>query len=205
MLTNVSEADGGLYICLTTAPDKSLINVTEDENNENESLAANTEEHNHSEKNDEKISSSQDFSSIITTSSTSPTATGSSRKSIRNSTRIEDEFQEYLRAKLSVRTPPGPVTQLYFKASTILGFLIWRFNQTNSGGYPIRSFTAEFRNVSYNETPISKADEHEWSRMDPINIAPNVVSIKNTSILLSVIFCFVTLSYIFLTLHVIFQ
>ncbi|XP_069966800.1 uncharacterized protein [Bactrocera oleae] len=85
-----------------------------------------------------------------------------------------EEYQAVEKVNLTVRTPPGPVTQLYFKASTILGFLIWRFNKTNSGGYPVRSFTAEFRNVSYNETPYNQSFEHEWSRMDPINIAPNV-------------------------------
>lgn len=89
-----------------------------------------------------------------------------------------EEYQAVEKVNLTVRTPPGPVTQLYFKASTILGFLIWRFNKTNSGGYPVRSFTAEFRNVSYNETPYNQSFEHEWSRMDPINIAPNVVSYK---------------------------
>ncbi|XP_054727318.1 contactin-2 [Anastrepha obliqua] len=84
------------------------------------------------------------------------------------------EYQAVEKVNLTVRTPPGPVTQLYFKASTILGFLIWRFNKNNSGGYPVRSFTAEFRNLSYNETPYNHTFEHEWSRMDPINIAPNV-------------------------------
>lgn len=88
----------------------------------------------------------------------------------------EQEFQAFQKINLTVRTPPGPVTKLYFKASTILGFLIWRFNKTNSGGYPVRSFTAEFRNVSYATPPFNTSFEHKWSRMDPINIAPNVVS-----------------------------
>ncbi|XP_037816990.1 uncharacterized protein LOC119607227 isoform X2 [Lucilia sericata] len=86
----------------------------------------------------------------------------------------EQEFQAFQKINLTVRTPPGPVTKLYFKASTILGFLIWRFNKTNSGGYPVRSFTAEFRNVSYVSPPFNSSFEHKWSRMDPINIAPNV-------------------------------
>lgn len=63
---------------------------------------------------------------------------------------------------------------LWFKASTILGYLIWRFNATtNSGGYPVRSFTAEYRNVS----PIEN-QTYPWSRLDPINISPNIVSMK---------------------------
>ncbi|XP_062137915.1 contactin-2 isoform X2 [Drosophila sulfurigaster albostrigata] len=86
----------------------------------------------------------------------------------------ELEYQAFQRIRLTVRTTPGPVTQLYFKASTILGFLIWRFNKTQSGGYPVRSFTAEYRNVSYRVPPANVSYEHEWSRMDPINIAPNV-------------------------------
>ncbi|XP_046803018.1 myosin heavy chain kinase D-like [Lucilia cuprina] len=97
---------------------------------------------------------------------------------ITTSTTIDDieeqEFQAFQKINLTVRTPPGPVTKLYFKASTILGFLIWRFNKTNSGGYPVRSFTAEFRNVSYVSPPFNSSFEHKWSRMDPINIAPNV-------------------------------
>lgn len=91
---------------------------------------------------------------------------------------IEQEFRAFQKVNLTVRTPPGPVTQLYFKASTILGFLVWRFNKSDSGGYPVRSFTAEYRNVSYKEPPFNNSFEHQWSRMDPINIAPNVVSIS---------------------------
>ncbi|XP_058985357.1 probable serine/threonine-protein kinase vps15 isoform X2 [Musca domestica] len=87
---------------------------------------------------------------------------------------VVQEFQAFQKINLTVRTPPGPVSQLYFKASTILGFLVWRFNKTNSGGYPVRSFTAEFRNVSYDTPPYNSSFEHQWSRMDPINIAPNV-------------------------------
>ncbi|XP_034490347.1 uncharacterized protein LOC117793993 [Drosophila innubila] len=86
----------------------------------------------------------------------------------------EESYQAFQRIRLNVRTTPGPVTQLYFKASTILGFLIWRFNKTLSGGYPVRSFTAEYRNVSYRVQSSNASYEHEWTRMDPINIAPNV-------------------------------
>lgn len=90
----------------------------------------------------------------------------------------EEEFEALQKVKLIVRTTPGPVSQLYFKPSTILGFLIWRFNRSaSSGGYPVRSFTAEYRNVSYPTPPYNSSFEHEWIRMDPINIAPNVVSL----------------------------
>lgn len=96
----------------------------------------------------------------------------------------EQKYQAFQRIKLTVRTTPGPVTQLYFKASTILGFLIWRFNKTQSGGYPVRSFTAEYRNISYRSPPANASYEHEWVRMDPINIAPNVVSGGSSSLIL---------------------
>lgn len=96
----------------------------------------------------------------------------------------EQKYQAFQRIKLTVRTTPGPVTQLYFKASTILGFLIWRFNKTQSGGYPVRSFTAEYRNISYRTPPANASYEHEWVRMDPINIAPNVVSGGSSSSLI---------------------
>lgn len=88
-----------------------------------------------------------------------------------------DSFREHERIDLTIRTPPGPVSQLYFKASTILGFLVWRFNRSENGGYPIKSFTAEYRpifpfasNFTDNET------ESKWIQLDPTNIAPNVVS-----------------------------
>uniref|UniRef100_A0A1A9W8P3 Fibronectin type-III domain-containing protein n=1 Tax=Glossina brevipalpis TaxID=37001 RepID=A0A1A9W8P3_9MUSC len=109
-------------------------------------------------------SSSNNFSLITTTTTTTTTP----------SDVIEQEFRAFQKVNLTVRTPPGPVTQLYFKASTILGFLIWRFNKSDSGGYPVRSFTAEYRNVSYRQPPLNNSFEHQWSRMDPINIAPNV-------------------------------
>lgn len=86
----------------------------------------------------------------------------------------ESEYYKSRKVLLIVRTPPGPVNLLWFKASTILGYLIWRFNATtNSGGYPVRSFTAEYRNVS----PIEN-QTYPWSRLDPINISPNIVSMK---------------------------
>lgn len=113
--------------------------------------------------------------------SSSSTSSSSTRKTIKLISQQEQQQQEEIyqafeKHNLTVRSPPGPVTQLYFKASTILGFLIWRFNKSNSNGYPLHSFTAEYRNVSYREQPYNSSFEHEWIRMDPINIAPNVVS-----------------------------
>ncbi|XP_037932148.1 uncharacterized protein PB18E9.04c-like [Teleopsis dalmanni] len=118
--------------------------------------------------------------SSSSSSSLAPHTIANSSSSTTNSTlptlneEEEQEYQAILKVNLTVRTPPGPVSQLYFKASTILGFLIWRFNKTAAGGYPVRSFTAEYRNVSYVQTPYNSSFEHAWIRMDPINIAPNV-------------------------------
>lgn len=72
-----------------------------------------------------------------------------------------------------VRSVPGPVSRLTVRISTILGILIWDYKKNDTGGYTLKSFTAEFReHLSGNETGTNK-----WERLDPINIAPNVVSI----------------------------
>lgn len=74
---------------------------------------------------------------------------------------------------LKVRTAPGTMTKLGVSLSTVLGVMMWEFSSNNSGGYPIKSFTAEFRKyVEDNET--------EWQRLDPQNIPSNVVSYNNT-------------------------
>lgn len=171
LLTNVTENDRGLYICLASIPRES-----NNKNNNNEEIDSTDSETTLiiDVNNTNYISSP----SSITTSSElllTPTTTPyiETTETTESLSHIEEEYQAYLRANLSVRTTPGPVSQLYFKASTILGFLIWRFNKSNSGGYPVRSFTSEFRNISYKDNE-SRKREHEWSRMDPINIAPNV-------------------------------
>lgn len=155
--------------------------------------------------NNNSSSSSSSSSAINSSNTSSKSNSSSSKSSVSSSNDIylttltpvssstiddieEQEFQAFEKINLTVRTPPGPVTKLYFKASTILGFLVWRFNKTNSGGYPVRSFTAEFRNVSYESPPFNSSFEHKWSRMDPINIAPNVVSQKLNFIALSQFF-----------------
>ncbi|XP_055840944.1 uncharacterized protein LOC129908479 [Episyrphus balteatus] len=171
VLTNVSEGDRGLYICLTSVL-KDADNIEENDNSKNdEEPSINVINNNNTFITPPSSNTSTSTTILLLTPTTTPNF--ESTETTQNLAHIEEEFQAYLKANLSVRTTPGPVSQLYFKASTILGFLIWRFNKTNSGGYPIRSFTSEFRNISYkgNENP---KHEHEWSRMDPINIAPNV-------------------------------
>lgn len=166
ILTNVSEIDKGIYICLASVPKQS---EDIDENDDNNTTYITTP----------LPSNTSTTSILLFSSTTTPPTFDSSSTEISETTETpltqieEEEYHAYLRANLSVRTTPGPVSQLYFKASTILGFLIWRFNKSNSGGYPIRSFTSEFRNVSYKNEE-SRKKGHAWERMDPINIAPNV-------------------------------
>ena len=83
----------------------------------------------------------------------------------------EGQFIEALTIKLTVRSVPGPVSRLTVRISTILGVLKWDFPKNHTGGYPLKSFTAEFRKY-----PIDEANATEWERLDPNNIPSNVVS-----------------------------
>lgn len=74
---------------------------------------------------------------------------------------------------LKVRTVPGPVTKLGVRLSTILGVLMWEYSSNNSGGYPVKSFTAEFR--KYVEADLFNGTELPWIELDPTNIPGNVV------------------------------
>ncbi|KAH8323909.1 hypothetical protein KR067_010937, partial [Drosophila pandora] len=153
VLRNVSTTDSGIYVCFASQPRPSTTPVIAA--SVTPATSATTSP---ASKKEEPVQNKQDDST----------------ESPKDSEQEEMAYQAFQRTRLTVRTVPGPVTQLYFKASTILGFLIWRFNKTQSGGYPVRSFTAEFRNVSYSSPPANASFEHVWSRMDPINIAPNV-------------------------------
>ncbi|KAH8275089.1 hypothetical protein KR018_011344, partial [Drosophila ironensis] len=149
VLRNVSTSDAGIYVCFASLP---------------------------------RPSTATPATATTTSATTSPQKVetkeqddgGDPPQKSESEQEEELKYQAFQRTRLTVRTVPGPVSQLYFKASTILGFLIWRFNKTQSGGYPVRSFTAEFRNVSYSTPPANASFEHPWNRMDPINIAPNV-------------------------------
>lgn len=72
---------------------------------------------------------------------------------------------------LRVRSAPGPVSSLVVRLSTVLGVIMWQFPKNHSGGYPLKSFTAQFRpyfdDTSDNETI--------WETLDPENIPANVV------------------------------
>lgn len=78
---------------------------------------------------------------------------------------------EAMTVNVMVRTVPGPVSRLSLRISTILGVLMWEYKKNMSGGYPLKSFTAEFRRG----IP-TNGSMHEWERLDPTNIAPNVVN-----------------------------
>lgn len=87
---------------------------------------------------------------------------------------------EALTIILKIRSVPGPVTQLSVRLSTILGVLKWEFSQNSSGGYPLKSFTAEFR--KYVDVVKTRAEEEQWELLDPNNIPANVVGIPTESI-----------------------
>ncbi|KAH8419735.1 hypothetical protein KR009_001985, partial [Drosophila setifemur] len=157
VLRNVSTSDAGIYVCFASLPRTTTTPAAPPPATEATSATTSPQDQREPDDDDDE--------------GESPIP---KQKSQQPEELEELEYQAFQRTRLTVRTVPGPVTQLYFKASTILGFLIWRFNKTQSGGYPVRSFTAEFRNVSYSTPPANASFEHAWSRMDPINIAFNV-------------------------------
>ncbi|XP_017144531.1 uncharacterized protein LOC108157132 isoform X2 [Drosophila miranda] len=166
VLRNVSISDAGIYVCFATTTTTRATTTA--------SPATTTSPRREKEEEQQLLPQKE---SATTTAQPKKQELGQKPDQDQDQGQEEEEelaYQAYQRTKLTVRTVPGPVTQLYFKASTILGFLIWRFNKTQSGGYPVRSFTAEFRNVSYSQPPANASFEHAWTRMDPINIAPNV-------------------------------
>lgn len=87
----------------------------------------------------------------------------------------EIDFSEALTIILNVRSTPGPLTRLCVRLSTILGVLMWEFSSNNSGVYPIKSFTAEFRELCI-DLEQSSVTEMFWQRLDPQNIPANVVT-----------------------------
>lgn len=88
---------------------------------------------------------------------------------------IDHSYLEGLTIVLKVRSVPGPVNKLSVRLSTILGVLIWEFSSNHSGGYPVKSFTAEFRKYC-SEEEINGTQQ--WHQLDPENIPSNVVRIN---------------------------
>lgn len=107
------------------------------------------------------------YTCLISTSS--PDASALLNDSAEIYQNMDDTYVEAMKVKVVIRTVPGPVSRLSFRISTILGVLMWEFKNM-SGGYPLKSFTAEFRRTAKNNEPSRK-----WERLDPTNIAPNVV------------------------------
>lgn len=85
---------------------------------------------------------------------------------------INENYYEALTVIVKVRSVPGPVTRLGIHLSTILGAMMWEFPKNHSNGYPIISFTAEFRKY----TEESCENGTSWERFDPNDIPANVVS-----------------------------
>jgi len=177
VLRNVSTTDAGIYVCFASVPRPSTTTA----------ISATTSPQSQQEKETHPVVDDEgDGTSKESQGETESQKDSQQEPQVEDAVEEEVEYRAQQRTRLTVRTVPGPVSQLYFKASTILGFLIWRFNKTQSGGYPVRSFTAEYRNVSYKTPPANASFEHAWSRMDPINIAFNVVSISRFSIVLGI-------------------
>ncbi|XP_037026614.1 contactin-2 [Bradysia coprophila] len=107
------------------------------------------------------------YTCLISTSS--PDASALLNDSAEIYQNLDDTYVEAMKVNVVVRTVPGPVSRLSLRISTILGVLMWEFKKNMSGGYPLKSFTAEFRQTVPINEPL-----HEWERLDPINIAPNV-------------------------------
>lgn len=94
---------------------------------------------------------------------------------------------EALNILIRVRSVPGPVSRLSMRISTIVGVLRWEFNQNVTGGYPLKSFTAEYRKYRDVRFVVNKT-ENVWMTMDPNNIPANVVSL-----LLEIFFMFLNI------------
>ncbi|XP_055297286.1 uncharacterized protein LOC129565929 [Sitodiplosis mosellana] len=86
----------------------------------------------------------------------------------------DNSFLEGLTIVLKVRSVPGPVTKLSVRLSTILGVLIWEYSSNHSGGYPVKSFTAEFRKYCADVDELTNASLLLWHQLDPQNIPANV-------------------------------
>ena len=93
--------------------------------------------------------------------------------------------QKENRFNIKVRTTPGRVSYLTVRASTIIAVLIWEVFTNRTGGYALKSFTAEYRlytlnNYLYENDIINNYYlinyTTKWERLDPSNISPNAVS-----------------------------
>lgn len=104
-------------------------------------------------------------------SATSAEATFITNESAQVYENTDGRYIESLRVQLIIRTVPCAVNMIKMRISTILGVLIWEYNRT-SNGYPLKSFTAEYRNYT---APDNSTPPSPWERLDPINISPNIV------------------------------
>ena len=66
--------------------------------------------------------------------------------------------------------PPPALANVTVRPSTVLALLLWEV--TDTGGYPITSFTACYRQKHGN----SGTEHDHWHSVMPEHISPNVVS-----------------------------
>lgn len=92
-----------------------------------------------------------------------------------NTMDFDNDFTKELVLTLKIRSRPGPVANLTVRISTILGVLKWDFEKNNTGGYPLKSFTAQFRKYIDPDVNCTNSSYFEWDRLDPRNIPSNVV------------------------------
>lgn len=72
------------------------------------------------------------------------------------------------RVKVEVRTPPPALANVTVRPSTVLALLLW--DVTDTGGYPITYFTAQYRQKHSN----SDKELDHWHPVMPEHISPNV-------------------------------
>lgn len=73
---------------------------------------------------------------------------------------------------VKVRTPPLAVSNFFVRASTIIAVLVWEVFPNRTGGYAIRDFTSEMRQLRMSD----EEPEERWETIDPRHISPNAVS-----------------------------
>ncbi|KAG5873549.1 hypothetical protein JTB14_024534 [Gonioctena quinquepunctata] len=71
------------------------------------------------------------------------------------------------KVKVTVRTPPPALVNVFVRPSTILALLLWKVG--GNGGFPIINFTAQYRLAYANES---------WIPISPNHITPNARQIE---------------------------
>lgn len=145
------------------------------------------------------VTSTATFSASVSAATTVPGAaeviagtTAVSRNISDNNDSI-DSFKEIVRAKVKVRTTPGPVSAFTVRATTIIAVIVWEVMPNRTGGYAVRDFTTELRKLPQTE---EEDKNTPWERMDPHHISPNAVSILIKSSVSVRFFCCFRMSFL---------